>query len=151
MVALGEPIAMRPGIGKGDDAMFDVYMLQEDALLVGRPAGTLDVRMAEEVVDLVEIKEILMETGFNRFCDLTRLDGIRLSTIEVHKLAERRRAFNPNDVHVKTAFLATDPLAFGVARMYEQLLDSSRIEVRVCRDVKAAADWLGVEMGKLTL
>ncbi len=119
--------------------------------MVGRPTGILDARMAEEVIEIIEIKEVSMETGFNRFCDLTHLDGIRLSSIEVQKLAERRSAYNPNDFRVKSAFLATDPLSFGIARMYEQLLHSPRIEVRVWADMQSAADWLGVEMSILAL
>ena len=106
--------------------------------------------MAEEIVDFVETREIVAETGFNRFCDLTQLDGIHLSSDDVLQLAARRREFNPNDIRVKSAFLATDPLAFGIARMYEQMLNSPRIEVRVWSDMQAAADWLGVNLDRLT-
>jgi hypothetical protein len=135
-----------PGAG-----VFDVYMIKRDSLMVLRPHGVLGARMTEKIIELVEIREEQVETGFNRFCDLTRLDGIRLSTIEIFKLAERRREFNPNDIHVKSAFLATDPLAFGIARMYEQLLQSPRIEVRVWDDLQSAAGWLGVAKDGLTL
>src|SRR5580658_9739544 len=113
--------------------MFDVYMLESDALMVARPIGVLDAEMTVKIIEFIEIKEQEMERGFNRFCDLTRLEGIRLSSHEVLQLAARRRAFNPNDINVKSAFLATDPFSFGMARMYEQLLDSPRIEVQVFR------------------
>ena len=123
---------------------------ESDALLIARPTGILDKEMAESLVDVIEIKEELIETGFDRFCDLTGLDGIHVSCAEIWQLAVRRSAFNPNNIHVKSAFLATDPLAFGIARMYEQLLNSPRIEVRVWGDLQAAADWLGVTPDKLT-
>jgi hypothetical protein len=43
---------------------------------------------------------------------------------------------------VKSAILALNPLAFGIARMYEQLMRRSPIEVRVfCRFTSLAA-WL---------
>jgi hypothetical protein len=51
-------------------------------------------------VELIEIKECNFETGFNRFCDLTRLEGICLSSAEVAELATRRRVSNPNDIRV---------------------------------------------------
>ena len=102
-------------------------------------------------MEFIEIKERLVETGFNRFCDLTRLEGIHLSSAEVRELAARRRVFNPNEVHVKSAFLATDPLAFGIARMYEQLLNSPRIEVSVFYELEPAAQWLAVKPNKLKL
>jgi hypothetical protein len=131
--------------------VLDVYVIQSDALLVTRPNGILDFKAASEMVAFVEIKELRAETGFNRFCDLTRLEGIHLTVAEVLQLADRRRRFNPNNVCVKSAFLATNPLAFGIARMYEQLLFSPRINVRVLDDIQVAADWLGVKLDSLML
>jgi hypothetical protein len=125
--------------------MFDVYVIDSEALMVGRPNGILDAQTAERLADFIEIKEEQLEAGFNRFCDLTCLDSINLSSGDLHQLAARRRAFNPNNVHVKSAFLATHPLAFGVARTYEFLLHSPRIEVRVFQDLEAAAEWLSVK------
>jgi hypothetical protein len=67
----------------GGAAMFDVYVIENDTLLVGRPRGVLDVETTERIVEFIEIKELETETGFNRFCDLTRLEGIHLSLVEV--------------------------------------------------------------------
>ena len=131
--------------------MFDVYVIDSEALMVGRPNGILDAQTAERIVDFIEIKEEQLEAGFNRFCDLTRLDRIDLSSEDFVQLATRRRAFNPNDVRVKTAFLATNPLAFGIAQTYELLLHSPRIEVRVFTDIEGAAEWLAVKPDMLRL
>jgi hypothetical protein len=131
--------------------MFDVYVIESDALMVARPKGILDAEAAEKIVEFIEIKEDQGETGFNRFCDLTRLDSINLSFAEVLQLAKRRRLFNPDDFQVKSAFFAAHPLAFGIARMYELLLNSRRIEVRVFSEMEAAAEWLGVKPDRFTL
>jgi hypothetical protein len=131
--------------------MFDVYMINADLLMVGRPKGVLDAAEALRIVEFIEIRETQSETGFNRFCDLTRLNRIDLSSSDLERLASRRREFNPDDIRVKSAFFATDPLAFGIARMYELLLNSPRIEVEVFKDIQAAADWLGVKLDRLTL
>ena len=131
--------------------MLDVYVIDNESLMAGRPNGVLDAQTAERIVDLIEIKEEELEAGFNRFCDLTRLDGINLSSEDLLQLAARRRAFNPSDVRVKSAFLATHPLAVGAARMYEFLLYSPRIEVRVFKDLEAAAEWLAVKPDLLRL
>jgi hypothetical protein len=131
--------------------MFDVYMIEREALMVCRPKRVLDASAAKQIVEFVEIKEVETETGFDRFCDLTGLDSIHLSSADVMELAVRRRTFNPNDVRVKSAFLATNPLAVGVARMYEQLLNSPRIEVRVFSELEAAAEWLVVRPARLRL
>ena len=131
--------------------MIDIYAIERDALMVARPKGTLDAQTAERIVEFIEIKEEHSETGFNRFCDLTSLQGIQLSDAEVMCLADRRSAFNPNEIRVKSAFLAIHPLAYGLARMYEQMLHSPRIEVRVFRQLEAAAEWLAVKPERLTL
>jgi hypothetical protein len=131
--------------------MIDTYVIESSSLMVSRLKGILDAEMSERIVGLVEIKEEALETGFNRFCDLTRLEGILLSSAEVSALADRRSAFNPNDVHVKSAFWATNPLALGIACMYEQLLHSPRIEVRVFTELAAAAEWLGVKPDALKI
>lgn len=129
--------------------VFDVFVVPRDKLLVARPKGVLDAQPAERIVEFIEIKEAESETGFNRFCDLAHLEEIDLTTAEVRQLAVRRRAFNPNLIHVKSAFYAPDVLGFGIASMYGQLLNSPRIEVRVWSDLHAAADWLGVRIGRL--
>jgi hypothetical protein len=131
--------------------MFDVYMIEREALMVGRPKGILDVSEAMKITEFVEIKEIDMESGFDRFVDLTQLDGIKLSAEEIADIAHRRRTFNPNNMRVKSAFLATHPLSYGIARMYEQMLNSPRIEVRVFSDLEEAAAWLLVKPQKLKL
>jgi hypothetical protein len=130
--------------------VFDVYTINADKVLVVRLSGVFDGPIAEKLAEFLEIKEVEVETGFDRFCDMTHLEGIRLLTADIVRLADRRRAFNPNDIHVKSAFWATDPLGFGIVRMYEQLLNSPRLEVRVWSDKQAAADWLGTTLDSLT-
>ena len=129
---------------------FDVYEIKRCSLLVGRLKGVLEAETAEQMIEFLETKELLADTGFNRFCDLTHLEGVRLSTMDLIRMAERRRDFNPNQFFVKSAWLAHDPLSFGIVRMYEQILNSPRIEVRVWSDMHAAADWLGVNVESLT-
>jgi hypothetical protein len=130
--------------------MLKIIVVDGEALLIARPEGILDAEAAEEIVEFVEIHEERLESGANRFCDLTSLEGIDLLSADLHRIADRRRSFNPNDIHVKSAFLAADLLSFGIARIYEQILNSPRIEVRVWADLKAAAEWLGVQPDRLT-
>ena len=68
--------------------MIDVYMIERDALMVGRPNGILNAKTAARIVELNEIKEVETETGFSRFCDLSRLEVIHLSYAEIRALAE---------------------------------------------------------------
>jgi hypothetical protein len=131
--------------------MLNVYSIPHEALLVARPVGIFNRKCAESLIDFIEIKEELADAGFDRFADLTRLKEIQLTREDVLQLAARRRAFNPNDIPVKSAFLAVDPMAWMIASMYELVLDSPRIEVKTFQDLQSAAKWLGVQANLLTL
>lgn len=131
--------------------MFDVYILEDESLLVGRIRRTLDLRLATKLVELVEIKEEELERGFNRVCDLTKLESIQISEKEIEALAARRRIHNRNKVRVKSAFIASEPLARSMALMCKALLASDRITVEVFDSHEAAASWLQVAPDKLNL
>ena len=131
--------------------MLDVYVRESDSLIMSRPKGTFDRKLALKLVEFVEIKEVENERGFDRFCDLRGVQRIQLGLGAVEALAARRSAFNPNRIRVKSAFLATNPLAFAIVGLYEDLLKSPRIQVRAFRTVGSAAHWLGVAPRRLTL
>jgi len=131
--------------------MFKLQTIEGARLMVGRVSGVLDAWTVEQVVEFMEIEELENANGFHRYCDLSALEGVHLSTNDILRMAERRREFNPNSIPVKSAFFATDPLSFGIARMYEQLLNSPRIEVRVWSDRESAANWLGVRVDSLAV
>jgi len=129
--------------------MFDDHLLESDSLLLCRPAGTLNYSRALEIVEGIEKREAEATGWFDRFIDMTRLDGISLSLSDMRRLTQRRREFNPNHGRVKAAFLAESALAIATAKMYEMLLRSERIEVRIFENVDEAALWLEVDAEKL--
>jgi hypothetical protein len=136
------------GIGAQQLDMFEVNFIEKDSLLVGRVRGILDGAAARKLVEFVELTEAEREKGFNRFCDLTQLEGINLSTDEIASLAARRRGYQPK-AKVKSAFLVGSPLALGTVYIFKALLQSERIEVRWFDSVEAAAAWLQVSPGIL--
>jgi hypothetical protein len=80
---------------------------------------------------------------------LSLLDGIQLDFSEVEELAHSR--IDSYRGHpVKSAVLATNPLAFGIARMYEQLMRRSPIEIYVFTELDDGAAWLGLPAECLT-
>jgi hypothetical protein len=130
--------------------MFDDHLLESESLLICRPSGTLNFDLALAVIEGIEEREKRSEHWFDRFIDMTLLDGISLSLVEMKKLTQRRREFNPNQGKVKAGFLAGNALAFATAKLYEMLLGSDRIEVRVFRDVEEAAEWLETDAANLS-
>lgn len=127
----------------------NITVAEDDSLLVARPTGVFDMKLAEEIVHFIEVWEVAHQEGFDRFCDLTGLDAIRLSASDIRQIATRRRLFNPNQVPVRTAFLADTPIAFATVAIYQDLLNSPRITVRAFRSIAEASGWLRVEPRKL--
>jgi len=56
----------------------------------------------------------------------------------------RRRHKSYRGPPVKSAFYAVRVISLTIARLYEELMQGSRIQVRTFRDCAAAAKWLGV-------
>ena len=106
------------------------------------PHGVLDVTRADTILRWLEAVEPCLG-NFNRFIDFSRISRIELGYADVAEIARRRNegyAGGP----VKTAILAVSPLAYGIARMYEQLIRSVPIDVHVVAELAAAAEVLGV-------
>jgi len=129
--------------------VFDDHLLDSDSLLLCRPSGTLNYGLALAIVEGIEERESNVDGWFDRFLDMTNLDAIALSLSDMRRLTRRRREFDPNDGKVKAAFLADNALALATAKVYEMLLQSDRIEVRVFEDLAEAARWLEVDAEKL--
>jgi hypothetical protein len=129
--------------------LFDEHLLESDQLLICRPVGTLNFDLALQIIEGIEERESESDVWFDRFADVTQLDGISLSLNDVKEIAQRRREYNPNKGSVKAAFLAKGALAFATARIYEMFLRSDRIEVRVFSRLEDAAEWLEIDAEKL--
>jgi len=117
-------------------------------LMTWRPHGVLDDTMADEIVTFIERKEDELEP-FNRFTDLSQLEEIRLNFGHVFNFASRRHLATVNYPAIKSAFFSKTFVGFGIARMYETLMDGSTIHVRAFRDLAAIAEWLEVPEAKL--
>lgn len=81
---------------------------------------------------------------FNRLLDLTLVTEIRISGPAIYEYARARRKATANLPPFRTAIIAPDPSAEEVALIYATLMDGSRIQVGIFRDITSAADWLCV-------
>ncbi len=89
----------------------------------------------------IESEERAASEPFDRFANLDGLSAVHLSFSDVEELAVRRVG-RYGGVPAKSAILAVNPLAFGMARMYERLMLRSPIEVRAFCRLASAAAWL---------
>jgi len=112
-------------------------------LMIWRPAHVLDDSLLDQVIDFVEFEERTLGSSFNRFLDFSALTEIHLKIGHVFKISERRREVAASHDPVKGAIYASTVIGFGMARLYEHMMEGSQIDVRAFRELAAAAEWLG--------
>jgi hypothetical protein len=116
----------------------------EARLVTWHPRGMLDDELADKVVAFVEAEESLADAPFHRFTDFSGLTEVHLKIGHTFRIAEQRRADYAGRDRVKSAFFSDRIISFGIARLYEELMAGSAVEVRAFRTREAAAEWLGV-------
>ena len=115
-----------------------------------QPFGVLDDRLLDDIVDWILVIE-KTSTPFNRFIDLSQLTTINVRIAHVFKIAEKRTEEFSGVVPVRTAIYCKELLGFGIAKLYESLMEGTLIKVRAFRDLPSAAEWLAVPSSVLTL
>jgi hypothetical protein len=122
-------------------------------LMAWQPQGTLDDVMLNDIADwLVDIeKASLPFRHFKRFVDFTQLTIVAVHTDHVFEFARKRAQQLSGVESVQTALFSANWVAFGVASIYESLVEGTLIEARAFRDLPSAADWLAIPVDVLTL
>jgi len=112
-------------------------------LVTWHPKGILDEQLADSVLDFLEHEESRGVPAFDRFTDFNSFSEIRLKIGHAFKSIERRRT-GYHGLPVKSAFLCSKLAGYGMAKMYETLMDGGPIHVRAFRTYEEAAEWLAV-------
>ena len=119
-------------------------------LVAWQPQGTLDDIILDQIAEwLVDIEKASLP--FKRFIDFSQLTTIAVRTRHVFELARKRAEQFSGVEPVRTALFCDDWVGFGIARLYESLMENTLIEARAFRDLARAADWLSVPVHVLTL
>ena len=120
-------------------------------LLIYRPRGVIDEAAVKKVVPVLEDLEARLEKPFNRFSDTLAADEVELNFKNVIEFSLCRRLSYSGHPPVKSAILATDSTMIHYARLHALLTQGSSINVRVFKDRREAADWLGVPIERLEM
>src|SRR5205807_10407073 len=88
---------------------------------------------------------------FKRFVDFSRLTTVAVRTRHVFKVARRRAEQFTGVEPVRTALFSGHWVAFGIALLYESLMEYTLIESRAYRYLAQAAEWLAIPIDVLTL
>ena len=127
----------------------DIEFHEDIRLLIYRPHGVIDEAAVEKVVSVLEDLETRLEKPFNRFSDTLAADEVELNFKYVIQVSLCRRLSYAWHPPVKSAILATDSTMIHYARLHALLTQGSPINVRVFKDRREAADWLGVTVERL--
>jgi hypothetical protein len=119
-------------------------------LITWQPQGRLDDAMLDRIAEwLVNIEKVSLP--FKRFVDFSQLTTIAIRTRHVFEFARERAEQFAGTVAVRTALYCDDWVGFGIARLYESLMENTHIEARAFQDLNRAAEWLGIPADVLTL
>jgi hypothetical protein len=105
--------------------------------------GNLSIAELAQAADLLDAVD-RASPGIYRLIDLTAVSGVNLDFGAIARFAEDRRRWSLAR-RVKAAILVGSDVMFGLARMYEQMLDNPEISVDVFRNRTAAMAWLGIQ------
>jgi hypothetical protein len=122
----------------------NVIFHQDLHLMVYRPQGILDEDEVNRVVAFLDKEEDRAEKPFNRFTDNSRLDAVNLTFQFVFRVSLHRRLVYARRAPVKSAIYVTSPAIARFVKLHVILTDHSPLQVRMFKDVSAAARWLGV-------
>jgi hypothetical protein len=122
----------------------DVQFHKNARLLVYRPRGLLNESAINKVLSALEDLEAELQEPFNRFSDTMAADEIELNFKYVIQFSLHRRLSYAGRPSVKSAILATDSTMIHYAKLHALLTQGSPINVRIFKDRKEAAKWLGV-------
>ena len=122
----------------------DVQFHKNARLLVYRPRGLLNESAINKVLSALEDLEAELQEPFNRFSDTVAADEIELNFKYVIQFSLHRRLSYAGRSPVKSAILATDSTMIHYAKLHAVLTQGSPINVRIFKDRKEAAKWLGV-------
>jgi hypothetical protein len=128
----------------------DIEFHDDIRLLIYRPRGVIDEAAVQKVVDVLEDLEAKLQKPFNRFSDTLAADEVELNFKYVIQVSLCRRLAYAGHPPVKSAILATDSTMVHYARLHALLTQGSPINVRVFKDREEAANWLGVQVERLT-
>lgn len=128
-----------------------LFYRKDQSLILWNPRGILDEATVTEVVAFIETVERRNPQPLDRFVDLSALDAVDLNFEFVFFAALGRRLSVKNKPAVKSAFYVTSPATMHYAKLHAMLTGHSPLGVSLFTDRAAAAKWLEVPVGALSL
>jgi hypothetical protein len=108
--------------------------------LLARFYGVVTVAELVQAASELEVVEDSIPTPMDRIIDLTAVERFEFGFSAVSFVASQRRVrrFSKS---VKSALIVSDPVQFGLARMFQTMNDNPQIEIQILPSVAQARDW----------
>jgi hypothetical protein len=119
--------------------------IANDELLIVSLSGTIDSGAALELAR--ELNRIEAGGAYPKrivFVD----ENLRVALKSDDAMLYKSQRPEPQTV-VQTAFCVFTDLQYGIARMFQSLLESDKHSIKIFRDRETAAQWLNVDVGLL--
>ncbi len=115
-----------------DYKMTKEYYFKTEDLLIWRPTGNIKIEVIQDFIKFLEEYVASNNSDFKRFIDLSLIESISVNYEELYGIAADRRdhANKKFENIVNLAFYVNNALSFGMARMYENLLDTLCLQFR---------------------
>lgn len=127
----------------------DVYFRPDIQLLLWKPRGVLDEKVVNKIIAFVRDAEAKSDATKLRFVDTTMLTAIELNFRYVFHVALYRRMSRKGRSMIKSAFLVKEPEFEHYFKLHALLTNHSSLNVRLFKEMEAAAEWLDVPVERL--
>jgi hypothetical protein len=128
----------------------DVRHYSAHNLVAWQPQGILSDQLLDDIGEWIcHIEKA--SAPFNRFVDLSGLTEVAVRTKHVFEFARKRAEQYAGVGPVKSALFSEDWITFGIAQLYEILMEGTPIDARAFHDRAKAAAFLGVPAEVLKL
>jgi hypothetical protein len=124
------------------------YFFKTDQLVIWRPSGILDINKIYDFINFLNTQSEQRDPHFSRFIDLSQIAGISVKFQDLYPVTQQRKNYHRASLKqtVKMVFLATNPLSYGMVRMYQMLYDDPHFAINICENINEAANLLKVDV-----
>lgn len=127
------------------------FYFKTDDLVIWRPHNSIDLEKIKTFVNFLDQQNPVRSSQFMRFIDLTHTKNISVNSDDLYSIASLRRKYAARALRekVKVAFFVNNSFTFGMARMYENILDSTSYDIHIYYSLEEIAEFLDVDISLL--
>src|SRR6266481_1809861 len=128
-----------------------VEFQSERNLVIWRPQGVLNEQVVNKILAFIGEEEAESNQNELRFTDTTGLTEIDLNFRYVFHIGLYRRLSRQGRQSLRSAFLITNDAFAHYFELHALLTDHSSLQVKLFKDLEAAARWLDVPTESLRM